>query len=215
VVAAPLPIGASWMICSEYVYRCFDEATSADPDPYVLAIAGVTFGPAAATESDGTLIDWGLDNVRSLPAAQLRTTPSVTFGPTETAAVTLAAIEADLAPLVAEYAAQVEAAGAARAGDPPPLLDITFGPQPSLPPEPSDEEMLASMAKFGEAILGRATASSGASMAPTFGPGPVAEVAVAARLQGIKQLSVDANFVTPGDLLKSPSAKSVGRIGSP
>jgi hypothetical protein len=208
-----LPIGASWMICSEYVYRCFDEATNARPDPYTLAIGGVTFGPAAA-ESDGTLLDWGLDNVRALPAAQVRITPSVAFGPAVAPAVTLAAIEADLAPLVAEYAAHVEAAGAAPSFDPPPLLDITFGAQPPLPPEPTDEEMLASMTKFGEAILGRTSASPGPLLNPTFGSSAVGEAAVAARLQGIKMLSADANFVTPGDLLKSPSAKSVGRIGA-
>lgn len=201
-----LPVGAKWLICSEYVYRCFDDAVEGESDPYRLLISGVSFGPGAPT-----LVDWALDNVHDIPV-----TPTVTFGPMPAEpAQRVADIEASLAPAIADYAAELHAAGLAD-DDLPPMLDVSFGPPAALPPEPSDDELLASMAIFAEA-WGRATGTVPAGpVEPTFGPGTVATISAAAlkgALEGLKQISVDPNFVTPRDLLQTPSLRPIGRIG--
>lgn len=202
-----LPVGAKWMICSEYVYRCFDEAVDGDHDPYRLLISGVSFGPGEAT-----LVDWALDNVRDVPV-----TPAVAFGSMPAEPVQRAAtIEASLAPAIADYAAELHAAGLTADDDLPPMLDVSFGPPAALPPEPTDDELLASLATFGEA-WGRATgAGPSGPVTPAFGPGTVATISAAAlkgALEGLKHISVDPNFVTPRDLLQTPSLRPIGRIG--
>jgi hypothetical protein len=201
-----LPIGASWMICSEYVYRCYSEALDSADDAYTLLIGGVDFAAA-----DPALIDWALDNVREVPV-----TPSLTFGSMMPAdpVQRVAAIEASLAPLIADYAAELHAAGVVADDDLPPMLDVSFGPPPVLPPEPTDDELLASMAAFGDALATAAGAPP--AVAPTFGGGALATIGAAAlkgALEGIKNISVDPNFVTPRDLLQTPSLLPIGRIG--
>ena len=201
-----LPVGASWMICSEYVYRAFDEATDIVPDPYPLSIAGVTFGPG-----DESLLDWAIAN-----AGEIEIRPPVAFGgaePPSDPTMRVAAIEADLAPLVTDYASRLYAEGRITDEQLPPLLDPSFGPPPDLPPEPSDEELLSSVAAFSIAY----SAAQGQMPVadPSFGAvgSAIAAAALKGALEGVKKIEVEGNFVTPGDLLRTPSLAQVGRLG--
>jgi hypothetical protein len=205
-----LPVGASWMICSEYVYRSFDEAIEGDTDPYELAIAGISFGDASAS-GDEILIDWALKNVSDVQIAA-----PATFGAAPAPrdhVQRIAAIEADLAPLVADYADRLYAAGEIADEDLPPLLDASFGPPAPLPPEPTDEDLLASIASFTTAFsIARPDVPVVAD--PSFGVGTaIGAAALKGALEGIRKISVDGNFVTPGDLLKTPSLEGVGKLG--
>ncbi len=204
-----LPVGASWMICSEYVYRSFDEAVDGEPDPYGLSFAGISFGVPA--DGEQTWLDWSLEHADDV---QIR--PPVTFGgaePPGDPTMRVAAIEADLAPLVVDYASRLYAAGEIGEEDLPPLLDASFGPPPPLPEEPSDEDMLASVASFSVAY-GAAQGQMPVAD-PAFGAvgSAIAAAALKGALQGIKKIEVEGNFVTPGDLLRTPSLSQVGRLG--
>jgi hypothetical protein len=203
-----LPVGASWMICSEYVYRSFREALNIDPSPYDLLIAGVSFGPPPASD-DQALLDQALEQVDKITIV-----PPVAYGdalrgdPTSRAA----AIEADLAPLVVDYADQLYAANLIGDEDLPPLVDASFGSPMPTAPQPSDEEMLASVAYFSVAY---AAAQGQVQADPAFGVvgSAIAAAALKGTLQGLKKIEVEGNFITPGDLLRTPSLRSIGRVG--
>jgi hypothetical protein len=44
-----LPVGKEWTICSEYVYRAFDEAHPDPDDVYTLTVPDISFAAAAST----------------------------------------------------------------------------------------------------------------------------------------------------------------------
>lgn len=202
-----LPLGAQWMICSEYVYRCYAEASDETPSPFSLAISGVSFDFGGGNE---TFLEWGLTNARDIPVLF-----GTSFGDDrDPGASSEAAIEADMAPLIADYAARLVEEGLADPADLPPLMvDPSFGgPLEDLPPEPTDEELLDSMTRFGDALgvnLGKPP-----EIDETFGglTATISAAAVKGALQGIRNITVDPNFVTPGDLLNTPSLEYVGRI---
>ncbi|RLV10445.1 hypothetical protein CTZ27_04415 [Streptomyces griseocarneus] len=103
-----------------------------------------------------------------------------------------AALEALLAPLVSAYASAVGK-----------LDGLPFGkhvPAPAGLTDPSDEEMLASMTAFG-AALHRAESPDGGHVTPEQA------------LEKIRSKAAEPNFVTPGDLLRSPSL--VERLRTP
>jgi hypothetical protein len=202
-----LPVGASWMICSEYVWRSFHEALEGDADAFELQLAGISFGD----DGGETLLDWSIAN-----AAEIEIRPPVAFGGVEPPAdptMRVAAIEADLAPLVADYAASLYAEGVISEQDLPPILDPSFGPAPELPPQPTDEELLSSIATF--AINYTAAQGQMPVADPSFGAvgSAIAAAALKGALQGLKKIEVEGNFVTPGDLLKTPSLTEVGQLG--
>lgn len=214
-----LPTGATWMICSEFVYRCYDEAAPAPPDPYALAIVGASFGPPSGDSGEPSLLDWAQANTRDLtmPAP---TGPGITFGPGsgDAPGPLLGMLEADLAPLISEYASQLVSEGIADPADLPPLLDPSFGPGPATP-EPDDDEMLASVARFATAV-GAGSPGPGDGAPVTFSATVLAAVgatigkaALEGALEGLRTMTVDPNFVTPRDLLMTPSLHEVGRIG--
>jgi len=201
-----LPVGASWMICSAYVYRAYHEAIEGDTDVYEPQFAGISFAPG-----EPRLLDWSLEHAGDVTVA-----PAMTFGPADVPAdpaMRAATIEADLAPLVIEYAKGLYDEGLISEADLPPIVDPSFGPPPLLPPEPTDEELLASVAKFSIAY-----ASAQGVMPP---PDPafsavgsvIAAAALKGALEGLKKLEVEGNFVTPGDFLRSPSYERMGRLG--
>lgn len=204
-----LPVGKTWMICSEFVYRCFDEAVDASPDPFTIEIAGATYGgPAFGEES---WLDWAQSN-----ATALAITPSATFA----APWDPEAAEFELAPLIAEWATF---AGIDEA-DPLPLAASFDVPTPQAgAPDPdvaaaaqveeiSDEEIQAAMINFSEAL--KVARASQAGIPVEFGlvPGAVTAAAVHGALQGLRELTVDANFVTPRDLLVSNSLGPQARV---
>lgn len=190
--------GTRSMICSEFVYRCYAEAAG-DPNPYRLLIrAGdQSFGPG------GTAVDWAL----AKPDADLAIEITPTFGPPVSADPRQA--EADLAPLIAAYA---EATGLADDDMPAGPLSAGFGPvaEQLADTDVTDRELLDSFGSFGLALQG---ATGAAPVVPSFGIGSVIGGAVVkGAIAGIKNVSIDPNFVTPGDLLKSGSLTDVGRL---
>ena len=190
--------GTRSMICSEFVYRCNAEAAG-DPNPYRLLIrAGdLSFGPG------GTAVDWAL----ARPDEELAIDVSPSFDPPVSADPRQA--EADLAPLIAAYA---EETGLADDDMPTGPLTGGFGPVAAelAAGDVSDAELLGSLGSFG-VVLQDATGS--APVAPSFGIGTVIGGAVVkGAIAGIKEISIDPNFVTPGDLLKSGSLADVGRL---
>jgi hypothetical protein len=167
------------MICSEYVYRCYDEAhDGALPNPYALNVL-----PGAFAAGEPSLVDWALalDDDR-LPAPEVIPTFET---PPDLATVDTEA-EAELGPLIGAYLAEVESGAPA----------LTFGDA-----EP-DDALLQSMVNFGAAIEPVAPASGGdVEPAPvTFGlPDP------RQALERVRTIAADPNFVTPGDLLRTAS----------
>jgi hypothetical protein len=203
-----LPAGSQWMICSEYVYRAYDEAVDGPPDPYEIQIAGLSFAAAGGD----TLLDWAIANAHDVPvAAPVAFGPPT--GPTEQRQKILA-IEADLAPLIDDYARALLEAGEIDEADLPPVLDPSFGPAADLGQEPTDEEMLASATTFASALL-RARSQPDPAASVSFGAAGATIGAAAAKgaLEGLRDIAVNPDFVTPGDLLASPSFSHVGRVG--
>jgi hypothetical protein len=203
-----LPFGKSWMICSEYAYRCFDEAVDTMPDPFTIGIQGLTFeGPMLGYDS---WIDWAAANPGD---ATLQ--PSVTFGggPGEDPDV---AAEADLAPLIAEWARFAEI----DESDPLPGPVVTAfehvevdvndprvraEEEEAQAAEIPDQEMRGAMAGFAQAIVTARATTPGIPAEFGVVPGAIGAAAVKGAIEGLVSVTVDPNFVTPRDLLFSNS----------
>jgi hypothetical protein len=208
-----VPTGKQRMICSEYVYRCYAEAVEASTNPYLLAVdlASVfaAVDDAGGDVAEGTYLDWALaqdDREVDLGA------PDVSFGGDDAEPVDgldpLDHAEAEIEALIVDYAE--EAGLADTLPDEPIAVSPTFADD--AVPEPTDDELLASMARFGLALQDTAAGP----VSPTFDGGIAAVIGAAAlkgALAGIADISVDPNFVTPRDLLKSTSLNGMGRIG--
>jgi hypothetical protein len=200
--------GSRTMICSEYVYRCYDEATDTVPDVFALDIIG-RGGPLSfeATVPPGgeeaSFLQWALTQ----PAEAIEPALSPAFGVTAvpTEAVDTARAEEQLAPLIAEYAMRIDPA------DPEVLAmaPVAFGaPAEAEQPEPTDQEILSSMASFSVA-LERHQEEKGEGAPVDFG---VEDRLVSGALKGLIHVTADPNFVTPGDLLNTPSLKDIGEL---
>jgi hypothetical protein len=201
--------GSRTMICSEYVYRCYDEAGDAVPDVFSLDILGhggpLSFGETAMPPGgeEASFLQWAL----SQPPEAVESAGSQAFGvgAAPTATVDPAQAEEQLAPLIAEYAMRVDPT------DPEVLAmaPIAFGtPTEAEQPEPTDEEILTSMASFSLA-LEQHQAEKGEGASAEFGVG---ERVASGALKGLIHVTVDPNFVTPGDLLNTPTLKDIGEL---
>jgi hypothetical protein len=201
--------GSRTMICSEYVYRCYDEASDAVPDVFALDILGrggpLSFGEATVPPGgeDASFLQWAL----AQPAESFESARSPAFGvpAAPAAAVDPAQAEEELAPLIAEYAMRVDP------GDPEVLAmaPVAFSaPTESEQPEPTDEEVLSSMASFSIA-LERHQEEQPEEVPEAFGVG---DRVVGGALKGLIHVTADPNFVTPGDLLNTPSLKDIGEL---
>jgi hypothetical protein len=200
--------GARTMICSEYVYRCYDEATDATPDPFVLDIIGrggsLSFGDATVPVGgeEGSFLSWAL----SQPDDALESAASESFAIPSSATVDPGRAEEELDPLILEYAMQVQP-------NDPEVLEmapqVAFGlPEPTAP-EPTDQEILASMTSFSAALELHRETQGEEPADEAFG---VATAVAGGALKGLVHVSADPNFVTPGDLLNTPSLKDIGEI---
>jgi len=189
--------GTRSMICSEFVYRCYQEASKLDPNPYHL---GIRAGDVTFAGPGGTLLDWALDR----PDEQLETTVTPSFG--APVAVDDAGVEAALAPLIAAYADETGLADDDMPGGP---AGAGFGAA-VVDRDVTDRELLDSLTSFGLALQD----AVGAAPAPqSFGIGSTIGAAVVkGAIKGIADVSVDPNFVTPGDLLRSPSLTDVVQL---
>jgi hypothetical protein len=204
-----LPMGASWMICSEFVFRCFDEASNAVPDPFDLLIAGADYGSPVFGESSWT--DWALENAEDTVVTGAVSFDLGGFDPDEA--------ERDLAPLIAEWAAHVGV------DERDPLPDsaetsLSFGVTEGVDADSlaeaqkldvPDEELRRSMLVFSEALKTARATTPGVPVSFGLVGATVAGAAVKGALKGLHDMTVDANFVTPRDLLMSSSLGEVKR----
>jgi len=187
------------MICSEFVYRAYGEAVGDPADRYRIRIqvGDMAFDPAGVS-----LAEWALEQPDEALEAAAAVPVSFAVAVTDPDAADDAA-EHDLAPLVAAWALEEGIVDEDMPAPPPPSFaadDLE---------EPSDEELLASLLSFSGAF---ADATSDAP--PSFGLGALTIGSAVARgaIQGLLEPKIDANFVTPGDLLVSPTLVDVGTV---
>lgn len=203
-----LPVGKSWMICSEYAYRCFDESAAAPPKPFAIGIQGLTYALPESTDSR-TWLEWAFAEeapVDLVPIAASFAAPAVDPA---------AAAEAELAPLIAEWA---QFAGVDDADPLPVPADLSFDvPDPGVPAADAaavaaeqkrdipDDELRNAMVRFATTL--DAVQAIPAGIPAEFGVVATGIGAAAARgaLDGLRRISVDPNFVTPRDLFVSNS----------
>jgi len=163
--------GRKPMICSEFVYRCYDQALTSDPAPYKIKIGGTLKAVGSAPDSriDPESLIARLSAAPSLDA--------VARAPVDTTPPSMENIECDLK----DFQKKVES------GQEKGLVADTIS---ALLLEELRGHIINFVLKY-LAALGKDAASS----------------------RGIADfLHAQADFVTPGDLLKSPSLQEAGQI---
>ncbi|WP_437207081.1 hypothetical protein [Planctomicrobium sp. SH664] len=186
--------GKQPMICSEFVFRCYDEADDVDDDPYSLEIGSQVsstmrrrsnrrlrrrgFSAPSGDDLPNVHPDSLLGKLMRQPQKLERATMAAAPGVPPADQVS----DAELAALIEAY---VDAPRAGRAMAAAATPDVS----------PNDLEQAA--ADYAASLLASDQIRYGAPMA-----GPLAAQVGAAI----------ADFVTPGDLLKSPSLRTIGRI---
>lgn len=181
-----LDSGNELMICSEFVYRCFDEAASGEPDPYRLDIPvmapppptgeGLRTGVAspAGPAQPGSLL---------LELEQEPTPPRLSGEPQGT--------PGDVDQMVKDAEDEIERVLQSSAAD------LWGGPSPEqplvaaeVPEEVTEDDVEDSARRFARALQRNAI-----SRTPSR----------AAAGETLSLLETVADFVTPGDLLRTPS----------
>ncbi|MEV0290682.1 hypothetical protein AB0H36_41690 [Kribbella sp. NPDC050820] len=182
------------MICSEFVYRSFSEAPSDPRERFRLLIKS---GDIAFDGTENSLAEWGADQPDERYETALN--QPVSFGvPTVPPEDADMVAEAELAPLIVAWAEENGLADDDMPPAPPPSFDLGA--------DPTDEELLASLVEFSTAFAGDSDQTS-------FGVGTAIGIAAArGAVRGLLRPAIEANFVTPGDLLKSPTLIDVGRM---
>lgn len=173
------------MICSEFVYRCYDQALPQAKDVFTVEITGRSYGTGLVKSIGSSIHPQSLLTLFS-PASPLnaflpRSPKDLESKPDD---FTDAAIE-DMA---REYLKQLEL----------PLIDED-------PKGTELESLRTSLFRFASVLN---LANTGDPMEP--GLGMRALGADSPKFKAL--LGVEADFVTPGDLLKSPSLYEVGRL---
>ncbi|MDQ0000106.1 MULTISPECIES: hypothetical protein [Pseudarthrobacter] len=185
--------GTRSMICSEFVYRAFAEAPSDPAERFRLLIHS---GDIAFGEVEPCLAEWALQQSAETYEAAFRIPVSfdVTAAQPDEAGE---AAEEELAPLIVAWAEDHNLVTEDMPPAPPPSFEVGESD------DPTDEELLASMVSFSTALTNDSE----------FGIGTTLGVAAAlGAIQGLLTPAIEANFVTPGDLLKSPTLVDIGRI---
>jgi hypothetical protein len=194
--------GREPMICSEFVFRAYDEALPADIDPYSLEIVSQgeqiprkRFSPFRLRERIfGAAPENNLPTVH--PQSLLATTDidnrRFAAGAYEVDLIS----DAELDFLMREYLEE------------PPLLGVTEPFVRGAARETSEDEVRDAAARLAASLSGAYSMNDSTGM-PVFGAGNYAAARVSEKLK-----AVAADFVTPGDLLKSPSLVTIGKISA-
>ncbi|MEJ7812572.1 MAG: hypothetical protein WKG32_19325 [Gemmatimonadaceae bacterium] len=258
IAAATMGKGRQPMICSEFVYRCYDEALPEMGDPYALRINMLPFTPApsrsapagamavpapaapaaaplrgqgihpdsllawAATPAGRVWRDDGAGSAGSRPRGAARTARAARAA--GTAASTGDADYAELDSLIKQYLVEVReplpSAGPARAAAAR-ARGKRRGPARTAATTVSDEELRASIDRFALALSAAELAHTEEGATPAAGAGSGRRSKGAAAPQSISismappfanLLRTSSDFVTPGDLLKTESLFTLGRI---
>ena len=194
--------GREPMICSEFVFRTYDEAFPEEIDPYTLEIVSQggqiprkRFSPFRLRERIfGATPEDDLPTVH--PQSLLATTDIDKRGFATSADEIDQVSDAELDFLMREYLEE------------PPLLGMTESFARGAARETSEEDVRDAAARFAVSLSGAYSMNDSTGM-PVFGAGNYAAARVSEKLK-----AVAADFVTPGDLLKSPSLVTVGKISA-
>lgn len=192
--------GKEPMICSEFVFRCYDEADDTDDDPYSLEILSQTVGAAIRRFSVR----------RRLRRSRL---PDELLPPNVHPQSLLAKLSSE----PYKMAAQVGRLRASRAVDDPQSLEELieefkgedrqlYGALKTPMKSVSDEELAESAVQFAADLEDSLFAGS-TGMSEKYQSLPVKAEAAIDTLT-----IVVADFVTPGDLFNSPSLSTIGRL---
>lgn len=194
--------GTRFMICSEYVYRAYLEGGS------VLAIEvrdGAAVAGAGSEDANLPLLDWAAgQSDEALDEAVAMAASGSPMGAVPGDLDDLAAaVEEELNGIIVDYAIAVAP------DDPEVLAMAAASPAASVAAAgeafPTPAELLASLVRFSDGLAVARADDGGATPA---GAGLVGAVAGGA-LHGLLSTKTDPNFVTPGDLLVSPSLTTV------
>jgi len=175
------------MICSEFAYRCYDEATPPPNAPYHLEIEwAATFEPAAA------LAGAGIDPQSVLAQLRAHPDPLEVFNDVKSAlaargrtAVADRAADLPLEALAKQYLAELDDA---KAPEGELALEPVVGPVQNLALRIRDSDLFGARERCGAAGLD--------STSPLFD----------------QFFTTVADFVTPGDLLRTPSLEDKGVV---
>lgn len=192
-----LESGKELMICSEFVYRAYDEAVTGQGNPFHLQIPGVateTYTPTAPAIEEGSI------------AATLLAQPQL-LQPGFAEAAERAAVQLPLSQELLQKQAEKFVAEY--------LADLHYGRPPSEPSERLvlEAQLGAAVSRFAIALAavrhqnagaGKEEALAAARQPAAFGQG------LPPALQALFRSPTD--FVTPADLRQSPSLAEVGRI---
>ncbi len=185
--------GREPMICSEFAFRCYDEADLAEEDPYTLTILSQAVQSARRRFSrrrrrerifgDKPESDLPTIHPDSLLAASLK--EPATFAAAAAASQPVISDD-ELEGMIADYLGEE--------------TRPTYGSPPAASAEPITDEQLKQAAAELAANLGSARRM-------VMGSAPYANASLESRV-----VATFADFVTPGDLLKSPSLMTVGKL---
>lgn len=182
--------GNRFMICSEYVYRCYDEASNIRPDPYDLGL-DLAAAPQLAAAGDDRWMTWALQQPQGVvdeATAIVDDSRSALAG----RVVDVASIERDLEKVIEAYAVEAASANPTIAADVPESA-LAAAPLTEMP-EPDDAQLLASHISFARAL--QATRDDAEAAVP-LGLGTDLALGL---LRGLINVEASPNFVTPGDL---------------
>jgi hypothetical protein len=202
--------GTRFMICSEYVYRCYDEASPGSSDIYNLRLelggaapAMAVPNPPGVTGVNIPYLQWALaqDTARVDAARTL-----VDAGPVSFAAGVNR--EGVLESQIQEYAV------AAAAADPMIAADLAETPASAVEPaaaiaapEPTPEELLAAHIRLARAL------EQVRDDPEPLAPAGVSVDVLRGLLKGLVNIEASPNFVTPGDLLvRAQALNTVGQM---
>jgi hypothetical protein len=189
------------MICSEFVYRAYDEASNAQPDPYGLDVPGVATResvllPGATRRSLDP--DSVLGRLQAHPELLRAATPSAAEGVRQLAARPLPqpVLEAQVNRLLAEHLAEVEYGRPARAA-----VEESFV---------SDESIAAAIVGMGVAFDAMDQTSRGGSRERALASAAAESMSdIPAAMRRFFQTAAD--LVTPADLRRSSSLADASR----
>jgi len=185
------------MICSEFAFRCYDEADLAEDDPYSLEILSQAGRSARRRFSRRRRREriFGDQPENDLPTIHPDSLLAATLN--EPARLSSAAAAPTPQPVISDD--ELENMIADYLGE---EAMPTYGALATASSEPITEEQLKQAAAEFAANLG-------STQRLAMGSAPYADAPVESRIR-----ATFADFVTPGDLLKSPSLTTVGKLDS-
>lgn len=184
------------MICSEFVFRTYDEVFPVDDDPYTLEILSQTAEPARRFSLFHRRMDATAPQPPTVHPESLLASLPLQFEPLPDSGVSGSAplTETELDTLVEEYLAEDERKAAPRACSAADLPDV------------SSSDLLGSAQAFATTLAHSAVEKTEAATARHG----LVESRGDARARTLTEIIAD--FVTPGDLFQSPSLKEVGKL---